>query len=265
MPRSGKQGLWISVSLTASVIFAAAGSAQAISDPNLFFRYTQAVVGQSITFSFSEDQRAASARFDSFEAGGENFLEVTLSNTGDDVLLPVDILTAVWFDLAGDPTLNPYEVLLASSSSVVFGPAPTDGIVGGEWAYWQRGSELPPPDADQGFSSTGIDLVGAHDLFPGDDLSHPPAPNGLEYGLTSEQDDLATGNTPVTGGYPLIKHSVVFSLSGLPDGFDVLQDVSNVYFSYGTSRTPVPEPLTMVGVAGGIVALAGYIRKRRLA
>ena len=53
-----------------------------------------------ITFSGSSGTRAASVTFDT---SGTNLI-VTLTNTSAfDALVPIDILTAVFFSLAGDP------------------------------------------------------------------------------------------------------------------------------------------------------------------
>ena len=242
---------------------------------NLVFRYdTRTMAGDSVTFSFGEDQRAASAKF---EIDGDNYLKVTLANIGSDVLVPEYVLTAVFFDLADNPTLTPVSAVLAPDSSVLFvADQPVDGVVGGEWAYWQREDELPPPTPDQGISSTGIDLVGPKDLFPpGIDLSEPLCPDGLQYGLTSINDlydNPDEGNWPVTGKSPLIQHSVVFTLSGLPSNFDVTEHLDNVDFWYGTSRTPtppvsnkppIPEPITILAISLGGAGLFGYIRRRR--
>ncbi len=246
---------------------------------NIVFRYdTQTMAGDSVTFSFGEDQRAASAAFRSFTSDGKDYLEVILSNMGADVLVPEEVLTAVFFDLESDPTLTPESAVLASGSIVLFDSQPAGGVVGGEWAYWQRDDELPPPRPDQGISSTGIDLVGPHDLFPGADLAEPLCPDGLQYGLTSINDDPYTGNSkvawnaPTDNPDPLIKHSVVFTLSGLPSNFDVTEHLDNVDFWYGTSRTPtppvsneppIPEPITILTISLGGAGLFGYIRRRR--
>ncbi|MCK4626616.1 MAG: PEP-CTERM sorting domain-containing protein, partial [Phycisphaerae bacterium] len=239
---------------------------------NLVFRYDTRSTGNSVTFSFNEGQRKASAEFRSFTVDEENYLEVILSNISlDDVTAPEWILTAVFFNLTGDTELTPISAILPFGSSVLFvdeQPMDEDGNinVGGEWAYWRRYNELPPPRPDQGISSTGIDLVGPKDLFPPKkDLAKPLSPDGLQYGLTSLgdlYDDPDVGNWPVTGKSPLIQHSVVFTLSGLLDNFDVNIDISDVDFWYGTSRTPIPEPLTLVGLFLGIAGVGGYIRRR---
>ena len=211
------------------------------------------------------DYTASSGTLDSqatFTASGSNLL-VTLTNTSpDDVLVPSDILTAVFFDLAGDPTLAPVSALLPSGSTVFFGPA-SGGNVGGEWAY-AAGLSGAPGSTTSGISSTGLGLFGAGN-FGGPNLQGPAAVDGLQYGLTSAGDDTTSGNQAVTGKNALIKDSVQFTLSGLPSGFDPRTQIGDVWFQYGTcvdepsfgGRPPeVPElPAAALGLVG-LVALA---------
>lgn len=254
---TGKGGI-----LLAGVILAAGVTAHANSD--FVFPATSKTLGDSVTFSFAEGRRAASAAFGVDDSGAAPLLQIRLSNVGQDVLYPDEVLTALFFDLAGDPPLTPESALVAPGSEVVFDSPGTD-VVGGEWAYWQHTSELPPPLARQGISSTGLDLVGPHDLFPGNNLCGALNPNGMEYGLLSASDDPGTDNHAVTGQFPFIRHEVDLTLSGLPAGFDVTTDVSNVAFWYGTDRTPLPEPLTMAGVALAAVSVGAYVRRRHRA
>ena len=230
----------------------------------------------AVTVTQTEGQRSASVTFE-VKSGG--FLEVTLRNTsGFDVAEPEDVLTAVFFDLAGDPTLTRVSGLLASGSVVQWAnnnkEKALDGVIGGEWAY-QTG--LPWPalvvpfgfsgstgGQSQGISCVGLDFFDKFHRFPGDDLQKPDAPNGLNYGLLSKGYGGA-GNSAVTGQFPLIQNSVVFVLGGLPAGFDPETDVTNVEFQYGTDLFLIPEPVTMAGLVLGIGCLARYVRRRRVA
>lgn len=235
----------------------------------------------SITFSGSSSTGilAASATFDT---SGTNLI-VTLTNTSAfDVLVPAQVLTAIFFDLPGVGALSSVSAVLNSGSTVFFDTAPVDGVVGGEWAY---GSGLAgaPSGATEGISSSGLELFGGP-TFPGSNLAGPPngAVDGLQYGITSAGDNPATGNSAVTaGGFPLIQNSVVFTLSGLPAGFALNVDtVTNVSFQYGTALTEpnipgecdegctpiteVPEPTTLTILGLGMLAL-GAIRRRKVA
>jgi len=223
-----------------------------------------ASVAGPITFTGSSGSLAASA---GFETSGTN-LVVTLTNTSAaDVLVPTDVLTAIFFDIAGVGALTPVSAVLGSGSSVFYDPdgQPAGGVVGGEWAY-KAGLVGAPGGATEGISSSGFSLFGPADLFPGPDLQSPTSPDGLQYGILSAGDNSATGNAGVTGSGGLILNSVVFTLSGLPGGFDPSADgaITNVSFQYGTALTEpnvpgdggggggtIPEPgaLSLLGVA----------------
>lgn len=186
-------------------------------------------------------------------------LTVTLVNTSTcDVMAPTEVLTAVFFDT--DPTVA-LKTGSATASAVVSGPATLD--VGGEWAY--RG-DLGSP-ARVGISSSGLGLFGPHDVFGGLNLQGPASPDGLQYGITSASDNLATGNAAVTGGNALIQNSVVFTFTGASGLTDA--SFSNITFQYGTALTetsyvgkyapvgdttaPVPEAPTVI--AGALLLL----------
>lgn len=231
----------------------------------------------AVTFSFASGDRSAQAMFQSSLA--DNSLVVRLANTSPvDVKEPVYVLTAVFFDLAGNPALTKASAVLANGVEVYFGGAPAGGVVGGEWAY--RGALAGAPgSAGLGISSTGLGLFGPGDRFPGDDLDPPDSPSGLNYGLTSAGDDPTTGNWPVTGKDPLIHGEVVFTLDGLPSGFDVFTGISNVWFQYGTGLDEpsfegdgddgvggnyIPEPLTIFCMLGSLGAVGAHVRNRFL-
>lgn len=221
----------------------------------------QATVAAPILFSGSSGHLSATALF---ETSG-NSLIVTLTNTSPaDVLAPEDVLTAVFFDIQGSvSSLKPTSAVLGSHSSVLFGTTGPNGSVGGEWAFvstYSKESGL----TRCGISSSGLDIFGPHDLFPGENLAGPASPAGLEYGITSAGDNPATGNPPVRGKNALIQNQVVFTLEGLPTLFDPALHIRNVFWQYGTSPsepqlvgTVTPEPTAgmMLGLLLGIVVI----------
>ena len=195
--------------------------------------------------------RSASALFEN----DNGVLQITLSNTSTfDVLVPIDVLTALFFDITPPPVpLTRLSAVVALGSSVFFGPTDPGNVVGGEMAY-RSGLSGAPGNAGLGVSSIGANLFGPGDLFPGSNLQGPTSPDGLQYGLTSAGDNLGTGNAPVTGGNALIKNAVVYRLGGLPLDFDPEARITNVSFQYGTGldepNIPTPGAIALLGLAG---------------
>ncbi|MBI5376014.1 MAG: PEP-CTERM sorting domain-containing protein [Candidatus Schekmanbacteria bacterium] len=231
-------------------------------------------IATPITFNGSDGLLSASATFDI--VGGN--LKVTLTNTStNDVLAPSDVLTALFFSITGDPELTKISAIIDSGSTYYFDttpPVPVGGDVGSEWAY-KNGLSMSN-GATQGISSSGLGLFGPSDRF---DTSHgsnyldfPADPDGLNYGILSAGDIITTGNAKVTGGTPLIKNSVIFTLGGLPSAFS-LNQISSVLFQYGTGLSepqivvtnvrPTPEPTTIILLGAGILGLAIWQRKKQ--
>lgn len=222
---------------------------------------TSAANAADLFASASVGTRAASALF---HVSGTDLIVTLTNTTPNDVLVPVDLLTAVFWDSSVTLTLGRTSGVLAGGSAVVFGPAPAGGIIGGEYAY--KGALAGAPHgAKYGISSAGFGLFGPGDLFPGPDLEPPASPDGMNYGLLSAGDNPATGNPAVTGGNPLIKNAVVLTLSGLPAGFDPSTMISNVSFQYGTGleEPNIPEPGTALLLVVGAVAMACRPRRTR--
>jgi PEP-CTERM motif len=221
---------------------------------------------------------AASANF---TASG-NTLTVALSNTGTGTINSAgEVLTAVFFNIAGSPlTLTPGSALLGTST-VTNGGATGGGNVGGEWGYGANliaGNTLNPAPAYYGISSSGLsDASGNNGIFGqpnfnGANLQNPAALDGINYGIVNSTYVNGQGNGG-TSNQPLIRNAVTFTLNGLPTGFNA-NSITNVYFQYGTSSTEtrllgtsVPEPSAELGMLclGGIGGAAVLKRKRNLA
>lgn len=214
----------------------------------------------AVIFSGSAGARAAEA---SFAVNGSGQLVVTLTNTSTaDTLVPADILTAVFFDISGPAvSLSRDSAVLNVGSIVEYDAQPAGGVVGGEWAYI-GGLSNAPGNAKYGISSTGINIFGPGDLFPGPDLAPPTSPDGPQYGIVTAGDDVNTGNGGITGSGGLIKNSVVFTLGGAGAGFD-LSRIGNVLFFYGTAIGEVPPVLSPTPGTAALIGLAGITGFRR--
>jgi hypothetical protein len=227
-------------------------------------------VAGPISFSFSSGDLAAHVDF--VRSGSD--LIVTLTNTSAaDALVPTDILTAVFFDVSGNPLLTRTSALVPLSSSVLVGNSgadvtPFDRVVGGEWSYLNSISD--PANHNQGISSTGVGTFGPGNRFPGSNLQGPTSPDGVQYGITTAGDDLLTGNGGLSGEH-LIKNSTVFTLAGFGSEPDAV--ITAARFLYGTSLdepqfegtrfTPVPEPSAMTLAAVGLAAMGFTWRRKR--
>ncbi|MGH7244208.1 MAG: XDD4 family exosortase-dependent surface protein [Phycisphaerales bacterium] len=214
----------------------------------------------AVTYSFTSGGLGASVEFSTLGTD----LIVRLTNTGTaDVLVPTDVLTAVYFKVSGAAlSLTRTSAKLAAGSSVVGtlpSPATDPGAdgVGGEWAYTPI---VGPHSTGYGISSTGVGLFGPGDTFPGANLQGPASPDGVQYGIVSASDNPATGNGGISGS-AFINNSVVFVLGGLPVGFDLSRLGDNVWFQYGTAldepeyegHIPAPGSLALLGL-GGLIA-----------
>jgi hypothetical protein len=199
-------------------------------------------------------------------------LVITLSNDATfDPNDRRDILTGVFFTIAGDPKLTPVSAELGPGSIVIGHPLPVGfaGDVGGEWAY-RNALVHAPLGANEGVSSTRLKWFKAKNLFGGANLQGPKSPDGIQFGLTTLYD-LPGNNHRGIRNRGLIENTVVLVLEGLPVNF-TLADISNVTFQYGKGvKEPqitgelvavVPEPGTITLVAIGLLGALAITRRR---
>jgi hypothetical protein len=203
-----------------------------------------------------------------FDQVGSN-LVVTLTNTSTtDPAVAGDILTGLYFNVAGNPNLVGLSADICGTCTVTdsgaLGIPPADLSVAGEWAYRHKTS--------LGYGANfGISAVTAGSRFPDSYLIGGPnsnqwgeaAPNGVDYGLTT-LNDLQSNDKSSLILLPLVSNQVIVTLSGLSGSFDInaANAISNVQFQYGTGTKEAPEPATILllgmGAAGAMI-----MRRRR--
>lgn len=222
----------------------------------------------AVTYSGVSGSLSASVTF----AQSGNNLVVTLTNTSTaDVTKSAEVLTAVFFDVAGSLSLTRVSAVVAAGSGVftvpsgAAGPVGANGNVGGEWSALANLSGAPS-NAKYGISSSGLDLFGPGNRFDTtQNLQGPTSPDGIQYGITSAGDNLTTQQGNGLQGENLIKNSVVFTFSGITGTFDFGR-ISNVSFQYGTSLGSEPNIPGVVPTPGAVALLAGAglaLRRRR--
>jgi hypothetical protein len=221
------------------------------------------------TFNGNNTALAATANF----TVSGNTLTVVLTNTGTGFINDASsVLTGIFFNISGAPTLTTVSALLNGSTVTPGGTAPTGGNVGGEWAYsGSLGSGAPAP---YGISSSGFGFFGQPN-FNGPNLQNPAAVDGINYGIVNATYVNGQGNGGINST-PLIRNAVTFTLSGLPVGFSD-SSINNVQFQYGTDLAeprlvganpdPIPEPSSALGMLflGSIGGAAALKRKKNLA
>ncbi len=148
-------------------------------------------------------------------------LTITLQNTGAAATQPGDVLTIVYFNLNGTPTLTPVSAALGAGSSLI-NPGLDSGSIGGNWQYKNTSG---PGGATAGISTTGIGQFG-----PTGNFGTPTAPvDGVGFGIVN-----GLGSNPNGGLHrTLVNNELVFDVT-LPDGYD-LTSITDVGFQYGTS------------------------------
>ncbi len=228
----------------------------------------------AVTFTGTNGSNlSASVTFDILSG---NTLQVVLTNTSNvDVNDNPDVLQAVFFNIAGTPTLTYNDANLTAGSSfigTVLAPGSTD--VAAEWAYLQNSSGLGQGvTQDYGLSSAGYSIFGPGNVLGG--AAHPDQggsgspPAGGDFGLVSAGYSTAGDANGFTNQNPHIKNSVTFLLTGFTGS---LSDISGVRFQYGTATTEtsltgtpsaVPEPATWALMLLGFAAIGVSVRRRR--
>jgi hypothetical protein len=200
-------------------------------------------------------------------------LIITLSNDATfDPNDRQDILSGVFFNIAGDPKLTPVSAELEPDSMVIAHPLPLGftGDVGGEWAY-RNDLKKAPLGANEGVSAANLKWFGKKKyLFPGERLHGAGHPGNVDFGLTT-LFDLPGNNKGSIKHKGLIENAIVLVLEGLPVDF-TLADISNVTFQYGNKiKEPeitgeaiavIPEPSTIMLVATGLLGVLTVFRRR---
>jgi len=204
-----------------------------------------------------------------FDQVGSN-LVVTLTNTGKvDPTTPAEILTGIYFNLAGDPALTGVSADICAGCTLsedgALGIPPNTLSVAGEWAFRHK------TGFGYGGTNFGLSAVAAGSRFtdtyliagPNSNQSGEAGPGGIDYGLATA-NDTEVGDKSSLWAQPLISNQVIFTLAGLPGNFDInaIGAISNIQFQFNTASREAPEPATIlllgVGAAG-----AAFMRRRR--
>jgi hypothetical protein len=193
----------------------------------------------AITFAVS-DVTGRSAEADFVQSG--KFLSVSLRNTGTGAVgSSADVLTALFFSMAGDPQLTRVAAMVKPGSTVLNCDASTNcsrpvaSNVGGEWGYRDDIAGLAPRGAAEGLSSVGFEIFRPADRFSSFELQGASTGQleGINFGLATKAG--IAGGPSDLGRNALVSNSVVFTLSGLPENYDLASAITNVSFQYGFS------------------------------
>jgi hypothetical protein len=215
----------------------------------------------TISFTGSDATHSFSA---SFSVVGSN-LQITLANTETSgaAVNSIDVLGAIYFTIGGGTTLAPVSAALGAGSSYVNG----SGTLGQDWQYLS-GLSGTPNGQTQGISAVGYGIFGPSGNFCSSGCQNL---QGIDYGLVPTSYVAGSGSG-IGSSRVVIDNSVVFTLSGIPAGFDPNASISNVTVQYGSStsddqvtgiKVATPEPASFALFGIGAVLLA--VGRKRLA
>ena len=250
--------------------------------------FARSASAASITFVGSSGTLAAATRITDLGGG---LLRIELGNFGSAAVIPVDVLTGVFFDgnnavlssLGNVSAITSATTTITNPNACGSGssacPSGANLNVGGEFAS----AANPLGVYDFGISSSGLGIFGQGN-FIGPDLSNPTAVNGLNFGMVSIPNGISGGANPQVLSQPLLRGVVTFNVQGQV-GFNPATGITGVRFQYGTALTDanfigtplppgvptpfdvgptaVPEPASMVLLRSGLLAGTPYVRRRQ--
>jgi len=205
---------------------------------------------KTITFTDPDGTYSYSGTADFTQVGTQ--LNVVLTNTATTAAnFQRRILTAVFWDLSGAPSITKNAATITGGSSQINGGDAVANI-GAHWAFKQGLAANQWGNARYGISATGLGYFGPGDTFPPGGGS----PSNADYGL------VPTAGTSL--GNPYVKNSMTFTLN-LPVSYTLTaSSISNVWFQYGSDTSEffanVPEPGSIAALS---IGLAAFLKRRR--
>ena len=212
-----------------------------------------AASSQAVVFNFSG--AAGSGSGDVLHASVEfqvsgTSLTVIVTNTDDNAVFnTADVLSSVYFNIAGAPTLSNGNAALTAGSSFVTnsGPAGSNNPPNTEWMWKSPGAF----STMYSFGATGAVGFNTHQTF--DSVFHGGS------GVAGANDDY--GLVP-TAGITSGNSSSVYANNSMTFTFDLSSaisesDINGVVVTYGSDGSTVltPEPATLGALAIGAIAL----------